>query len=102
MLKKSGGFDFVPVIGGDYLLQPDEIRQLREMVADVKRKYPVARSQHGEPLPWDIEFGFEKGQLRLLQIRPLARYQEERTLAALSGLDKAAPAGKSVRLDERP
>jgi Pyruvate phosphate dikinase, AMP/ATP-binding domain len=102
MLKPAGGFENVPVKGGEYLLTSDEIRQLREMVADVKRKYPPAKSLRGEPLPWDIEFGFENGQLRLFQIRPLARYQEERTLAALSGLDAAAAPSRPVRLDERP
>jgi hypothetical protein len=101
-LKKTGDFENVPVIGGDYVLQPDEIRQLREMVADVKRKYPIARSAKGDPLPWDIEFGFENGQLRLFQIRPLARYQEEKTLAALSGLDAGASASKKVSLGGRP
>jgi phosphoenolpyruvate synthase/pyruvate phosphate dikinase len=102
--KHGGDFELVPVHGGDYLLQPDEIRQLREMVADVKRKYPPAHSLRGDVLPWDIEFGFENGQLRLFQIRPLARYQEQRTLAALAGLDAAgaAPAKTVVRLDERP
>jgi rifampicin phosphotransferase len=102
VIKPTGGFENVPVKGGDYLLTPDEIRQLREMVADVKRKYPPAKSLRGELLPWDIEFGFENGQLRLFQIRPLARYQEEKTLAALSGLDAAAAPSKPVQLDERP
>ena len=102
MLQPKGGFENVPVKGGDYLLTPDEIRQLREMVADVKRKYPPAKSARGDLLPWDIEFGFENGQLRLFQIRPLARYQEEKTLAALSGLDRGAEPSKPVRLDERP
>ena len=101
-LQPKGGFENVPVKGGDYLLMPDEIRQLREMVADVKRKYPPAKSVRGDLLPWDIEFGFENGQLRLFQIRPLARYQEERTLAALGGLDAGAAPSKVVRLDERP
>ena len=101
-LRRSGGFENVAVKGGDQLLSADEIRQLREMVADVKRKYPPARTARGDLLPWDIEFGFENGQLRLFQIRPLARYQEERTLAALSGLEGGADLSKPVRLDERP
>lgn len=101
-LKTGGDFENVPVLGGDFLLQPDEIRQLRAMVADVKRKYPPAHSVRGDVLPWDIEFGFVKGQLRLFQIRPLARYQEQRTLAALSRLDKGANPVKAVKLDERP
>ena len=84
----KGGFVNLAPLGGDVLLQPDEIRQLREMVAEVKRKYPPARTANGTRLPWDIEFGFEKGQLRLFQIRPLVRFQEWATLEALSRLEK--------------
>jgi phosphoenolpyruvate synthase/pyruvate phosphate dikinase len=102
MLKPGGDFQNVPVSGSDTVLMPDEIRQLREMVAEVKRKYPPAYSKRGDVLPWDIEFGFEKGQLRLFQIRPLARYQEERTLEALSHLDASPEAAGVVHLDERP
>jgi phosphoenolpyruvate synthase/pyruvate phosphate dikinase len=102
MLKPGGDFQNVPVSGSDTVLMPDEIRQLREMVAEVKRKYPPAYSKRRDVLPWDIEFGFEKGQLRLFQIRPLARYQEERTLEALSHLDASPEAAGVVHLDERP
>src|SRR6185295_5627207 len=84
MLRPGGDFQNVPVSGSDTVLMPDEIRQLREMVAEVKRRYPPAHTARGDVLPWDIEFGFEKGQLRLFQIRPLARYQEQKTLEALS------------------
>jgi len=101
-LKAGGDFQNMPVTGGDTVLMPDEIRQLREMVAEVKRKYPPAYSARREVLPWDIEFGFEKGQLRLFQIRPLARYQEEQTVKALSMLDATPGAAGVVRLDERP
>jgi len=102
MLQPAGDFQNVPVSGSDTVLMPDEIRQLREMVAEVKRKYPPAHTARGEVLPWDIEFGFEKGQLRLFQIRPLARYQEEQTLNALSRLDAAQEPSGPVRLDDRP
>ena len=102
MLRSGGGFENVPVTGGDTVLMPDEIRQLREMVAEVKRVYPPAYSARGEILPWDIEFGFEKGQLRLFQIRPLARYQQQQTLDALNRLDRADEPPGNVRLDENP
>ncbi len=102
VLRKEGGFNNAPVSGSAFVLQPDEIRQLRVMVADVIRKYPPAHTARGDVLPWDIEFGFEKGDLRLFQIRPLARYQEQQTLAALSRLDAGSNSAKPVRLDEKP
>ena len=88
--------------GDDYVLKPDEISQLRRMVAEVKSRYPPAKGENGQPLPWDIEFGFEKGQLRLFQIRPLVRYQEITTLRALSQLEGGAAPQGAVNLDEQP
>ena len=43
-----------------------------------------------------------KGQLRLFQIRPLVRYQELKTLEALSKLEAGVGGNSQVRLDERP
>jgi hypothetical protein len=100
VLKPGGGFMNLPVSGNDTLLEPDEIRQLREMVAEVKRKYPPVKTEKGDLLPWDIEFGFMKGRLRLFQIRPLVRYQGVKTLEALGRLDTVANPNSLVRLDD--
>ncbi len=102
VLQAAGGLEKRPASGDDSVLAPDEIAQIRRMVAEVKSRYPPARSGAGQVLPWDIEFGFEKGLLRLFQIRPLVRYQELKTLEALGRLDAAAEPGRTVRLDERP
>ncbi|MEZ5350993.1 MAG: PEP/pyruvate-binding domain-containing protein [Bryobacteraceae bacterium] len=100
-LGAKGGFLNLPPLGGDTLLDSAEIAQLRAMVADVKRKYPPARAANGAVLPWDIEFGFEKGALRLFQIRPLVRFQELATLAALASLE-SPNASVRVSLDATP
>ena len=75
---------------------------VRELVAEVQSKYTPARTASGEPLPWDIEFGFEKGELRLFQIRPLVRFQQLQTLEALSKIEAEAGTRPMtvVRLDE--
>jgi hypothetical protein len=57
------------------------------MVAEVQRKYPAVKGAAAGELPWDIEFGFEKGALRLFQIRPLVRYQEVAVLQQLTRLE---------------
>jgi hypothetical protein len=76
MLQPKGGFENVPVKGSDCLLTPDEIRQLREMVADVKQiSAGEIRARRPAAVGHRVRFN---GQLRLFQIRPLARYQEER------------------------
>jgi len=99
--KPTGGFVNLPPLGGNVLLDTGEVAQLRAMVAEVKRKYPAVKSDHGTVLPWDIEFGFEKGQLRLFQIRPLVRFQELATLEALARLESAVVTAQ-VRLSEKP
>jgi hypothetical protein len=100
----SGGFENLPPLGEDYLLSPGEITQIRRLVDEVKQKYAPARSASGEPLPWDIEFGFEKGDLRLFQIRPLVRYQQLQTLEALAKIEaeESTRPMTTVRLDEAP
>jgi len=102
MVKPDGGFVNVPATGREYVLTTDEVGQLRRMVAEVKKRYPPARSESGTLLPWDIEFGFENGQLRLFQIRPLARFQEWKTLDALSRLEGPSDNLQTVRLEDKP
>ncbi|MEP7362850.1 MAG: PEP/pyruvate-binding domain-containing protein [Acidobacteriota bacterium] len=94
----TGGFANLPPIKDDYLLTADEIVQLRAMVADVQRKYPAVKGALAGELPWDIEFGFEKGALRLFQIRPLVRYQEVAVLQQLTKLEGRKTAGM-VKVD---
>jgi hypothetical protein len=98
----NGGFARAPASGEDTLLQEGEIRQLRQLAADVSVKLTPARDAQGGQLPWDIEFGFEKGELRLFQIRPLVRYREARTLEALASLEAPPNAARPVPLDQRP
>lgn len=96
----EGGFAEVATTGSDYVLTQAEIEQLRELAREVKQKYPPTFDEGGKPLPWDIEFGFEKGQLRLFQIRPLVRFTEAKTLASLSRLDETGKSAVRVRMDE--
>ncbi len=102
VLKPSGGLQNLPVSGEDAVLTPKEIEQIRRLVASVKARYPAVKTAAGEVMPWDIEFGFEKGQLRLFQIRPLVRYRQIQTLELFTRLDQQAGSVKSVRLDAAP
>ncbi len=99
-LAPGGGFVNVPVSGDDTVLKPEDIACVRKLVEEVKAKYPAARTERGDLLPWDIEFGFENGNLRLFQIRPLVRSQEYKMLELLASIDGAGDRNGSVRLDE--
>jgi hypothetical protein len=101
-LRMSGGFENLPALGVDTLLVPEEIAQIRRLVAEVKAKYPPAKTDSGAVLPWDIEFGFERGALRLFQIRPLVRFQEFTTLEALSRLEGPTAAAVTINLAAKP
>ena len=100
VLNPSGGLENLKPIGGDVLLTPDEIRQVRHVAAQIQAQYPPVKAESGETLPWDIEFGFEGGELRLFQIRPLVRYRDVRIWEELSRFDKATPAINRVHLDD--
>ena len=73
--SEEGGFKLLPPIGRDRVLTDGDIEKLRELVAVVEKRYTKATRPDGAALPWDIEFGFEGGELRLFQIRPLVRWQ---------------------------
>jgi len=98
----GGGFVERPTSGSDWILNEAEISQLRQLARDVKAKFPPQFDQSREPLPWDIEFGFENGELRLFQIRPLVRYREAKVLEALATLDGPQSTTHVVSLDRPP
>lgn len=95
----KGGFVNLPSSGSDTVLTGEEIALLRGLARDVHAKLSHARDGEGRPLPWDIEFGFEKGELRLFQIRPLVRYREANTLEALGTLETVPETPRLVVLD---
>jgi rifampicin phosphotransferase len=98
----GGGFVEKPTTGSDTVLTDAEIAQLRKLARDVKAKFPPQLDQSGATLPWDIEFGFENGDLRLFQIRPLVRYREARILEALGSLEGPQSTAQMVPLDRPP
>lgn len=99
VLSPSGGLQNLPPLGGDAVLTPAEIEQLRAMVRRVEQNYPPVLSDSGERLPWDIEFGFEKGEFRLFQIRPLVRHRGLQVLNGLATLEGEQAPVQTVQLD---
>lgn len=80
---EEGGIDRAPVEGHDVLLTPERLADLRRVVVQVEQRYPTVPGEDGEPLPWDIEFGFVGDHVMLFQIRPLVT---SRRLSALETL----------------
>ena len=71
-LKDAGGVGWKPAASGP-ILTPDEALELRKLASEVTERYPPSLDDDGNPLPFDIEFGFADGVLNLLQIRPLVQ-----------------------------
>jgi len=73
VLTAGGGSRQIASAAPEYLLTPDEIRQLVEFVRAFPQDYPGLQDHSGHTAPADIEFGFVGGHLMLLQIRPFLR-----------------------------
>ena len=70
VLLAEGGARQVSSDAPEYVLVPDEIRQLVDFVRTFPKDYPGLQDAAGQTAPADIEFGFVRGHLMLLQIRP--------------------------------
>ncbi|MFQ5742321.1 MAG: PEP/pyruvate-binding domain-containing protein, partial [Acidobacteriota bacterium] len=100
----DGGVARVPVHGYSVLLTPERQRQLREVMAKILERYPPVLGKEGDPMPWDIEFGFVGDHLALFQIRPLVESRHTAMLRGLMAMDRAARARgvAPLSLDEPP
>ena len=80
----------VPSSGADTVLLAGEISQLRYLVDDVERRFPLPPARDGLPAPADIEFGFRAGRLALFQIRPFVESLRARRSQYLIDIDRAS------------
>ncbi len=91
----------MPSTGKDYVLNQKELKEVIAAATKIKRKLEPTLDASGRPRPWDIEFGFSKGQLWLFQVRPFVGNEEIRNLPALASLDvTTAPKRQFIALDE--
>jgi hypothetical protein len=90
MLKPEGGSEILPSTGQEYVLSDQELKELIASAAKIKKAFKASPEQSGKPQPWDIEFGFAKGQLWLFQCRPFIGNEELRNIPALAALDGTA------------
>jgi len=82
-----GGTRWVVAERPDTLLQPDELEQLRTVVATWSGKLAGTPDEHRT---WDMEFGFVDGRLWLFQIRPFIRFRNSDVYDRLHALDARA------------
>ena len=87
MLKPEGGSEILPSTGKEYVLSDQELKELIAAAHKINKSFKASKDQAGKPQPWDIEFGFAKGQLWLFQSRPFIGNEELRNIPALAALD---------------
>ncbi len=104
VLSVDGGARKMPGDAPEFVLQPDEIKQLVEFVRKFPDDYPGLEDASGEIAPADIEFGFVGGRLQLLQIRPFLQSAQASSNKYLIELDAGLrkTAGKKVDLRAIP
>ena len=78
----------VPSSGAEYVLSREELGRLVAAAKKIQEIFEPERGPEGEPLPWDIEYGFVKGHLYLFQTRPFVGNSDLRNLPALAALDQ--------------
>jgi hypothetical protein len=101
-LKTEGGVEWLPASSGTILTDAEQAA-LRILAADARERLTPESGAGGQPLAWDMEFGFAEGKLVLFQVRPLrerGRASADRVLRAL-GL-KRGVAQATTPLDEPP
>ncbi len=101
VLAPEGGVTWQPAMRGP-VLTDGEMQALRRLAAEVVERYPPSLDAAGQPLPWDIEFGFAEGHLWLLQIRPLVQRGRVEADAMVNARVPRAGGAGPVALDQAP
>ncbi len=103
-IDPQGGVAKVPTSGTEAVLEPAEIKRLIALAKVLPERVPSIVDANGTPAPADVEFGFEKGELRLFQIRPFLESAKARGSEYLKSLDAGMRdlASVTVNLDQRP
>jgi len=100
---RVGGLKKVATPPTGFVLKQHEILQLIQLVKRIKKEFP--QYDHStQSTAADIEFGFEKEQMRLFQVRPYLRSQSARNNQYLISLDQKMKnrAWRPVELSEVP
>jgi hypothetical protein len=88
VLEGKGGSRMVPSTGAERVLSDNELKALVGAAEKIGAQFTPEAGIDGNPLPWDIEYGFVNGKLFLFQCRPFVGNSDLRNLPALTALDK--------------
>lgn len=89
-IAPTGGVAMLAASGAEQVLQPAEAAQLVTLARELPTRFPPIVDADGKAAPADIEFGFQRGKLRLFQIRPFLDNTATRATRLLQEMDRDA------------
>jgi hypothetical protein len=95
----EGGIVKLPATGSEWVLKPDEIKQLVQFAKELPIKFPPITDDEGNSSPADIEFGFLDGELHLFQLRPFLQSRKAQGSDYLANMDKALEGNMNKTVD---
>jgi hypothetical protein len=95
----EGGIVKLPASGSDWVLKPDEIKQLVKFAKELPTKFPPITDDKGNSSPADIEFGFLDGKLHLFQLRPFLQSSKAQGSDYLANMDKSLEGNMNQTVD---
>ncbi len=103
ILLPQGGIKKIQASAPEQLLSTAELRILRQMAAELPRRFPDLLNPDGSSKPADIEFGFQEGKFILFQIRPLVESTRLKNDLLLQELDAGlVTTSTTVDLEQSP
>ncbi|WP_163340737.1 PEP/pyruvate-binding domain-containing protein [Desulfopila sp. IMCC35008] len=96
------GIKTVPSTGREYVLSPEEVQAVAKVGKKIRKTLKPSLDTNGQPMAWDIEYGFADGKLWLFQVRPFIGNEDFSNVPALASLDKEITKNtKKISLKEK-
>jgi pyruvate,water dikinase len=88
LIEPGRGTKVVPSTGREFVLTPEEVQAITQAGQKISKTLKPALDKNGQPMAWDIEYGFADGKLWLFQVRPFIGNEDFSNIPALASLDK--------------
>ncbi len=98
-LPARGGVEKRITAFNERILSPSNLDALWGLALEIRRKLPGTPGIETDG-PFDVELGFESGQIRLFQTRPFVENKSAASTIYLTAMDKRKTSGGRIRLSD--
>ncbi len=98
-LPAAGGVEKRITAFNERILAPSDLDALKGLASEIRRKLPGTPGIETNG-PFDVELGFEGGQVRLFQTRPFVENKSAASTLYLTAMDQKNVAGKRIRMSD--